>query len=805
MYYTIRFYEHNNYYNRIVKARRALFENPSNLIFEYTGNFNHNDGVFTELVFGANDFNADRIPNYCIVYDQGDNEDSSWFVIKYERIRSGSYRLFLKRDSIYDNFKNIMQSTSYVKRGYLDADNPLIFNAENIQLNEVKSNQTYIYNKAKTPWAIAYLTREDNDGQKIRYKGNIVNTNNNIYPDAPEELEDLINSGNINSNTGNKRYVVARDDITYFSFGYRRRNWTDLNDYLECRISHSNQFTNLSKRVNGNYIITHMPTHIGDIVDNVPNYVAYDAVNTLFKTGNNTIENKYSGIINESYYNQLISKYNNKTYNINGIPKTIRFKRINLPFDEIENVYQYVFDITNTMPDLYNLLIQIATQFYQVTPAQDNTWIFKIILSAYIYELELGDVDINTYSLSYDFTLNKNTNQPYEILAFPLNDIKLDNGVNIYDVTIDNTLSIINSLSQQVGCIDVQVVPYIEWDATLQESSDYNWLEYEDNNVIFIKNNNVDYTFGIQLKNDSFSLLLDVNVPVNYNVKESVSCDKYRFVSPNGNGEFEFAPSKNGGELKMIGVECTLIPFQPYINIAPYFSGLYGTNYTDYRGLICGGSFSLPSTRNEWIEFKQNNINYDVIFNRGVNTIDIKNRYALAEDVIGAGLGSISGSVSGAQTGMAGGPIGAIAGAVVGGVTSLAAGLGDAAINERLRQRDRNDFVKNFNWNLQNIQARPVSLSRATSIVIDNKFFPYIEYYTCTPEELELFRKYIKYRGMRVDNIGKISDYIDPNEEWTYVEAQIIMSEIMETNLLLDINEELQKGVKIEHELTIEN
>ena len=39
-------------------------------------------------------------------------------------------------------------------------------------------------------------------------------------------------------------------------------------------------------------------------------------------------------------------------------------------------------------------------------------------------------------------------------------------------------------------------------------------------------------------------------------------------------------------------IECTYKPYNPYIHISPNYKGLYGKDFDDIRGLICGGDFS---------------------------------------------------------------------------------------------------------------------------------------------------------------------------------------------------------------------
>lgn len=68
----------------------------------------------------------------------------------------------------------------------------------------------------------------------------------------------------------------------------------------------------------------------------------------------------------------------------------------------------------------------------------------------------------------------------------------------------------------------------------------------------------------------------------------------YRLCSPNYNGQYEFSADKNsrGGKYN---IDYTYIPYTPYIHVAPVFeaTGMYGKDYNDAVGLICGGDFSI--------------------------------------------------------------------------------------------------------------------------------------------------------------------------------------------------------------------
>ena len=101
------------------------------------------------------------------------------------------------------------------------------------------------------------------------------------------------------------------------------------------------------------------------------------------------------------------------------------------------------------------------------------------------------------------------------------------------------------------------------------------------------------------------------------------------------------------------------------------------------------------------------------------------------------------------------------------------------------------------NYSLANIRALPQTLSKTSAYNIDNKYFPFLEYYTCTDKEKQALRDQIKYTGMTVMRTGKIEDYLQ--EDYSYVQGKMIRIEGIDDdyNLVRNIADEIMKGVYI--------
>ena len=281
------------------------------------------------------------------------------------------------------------------------------------------------------------------------------------------------------------------------------------------------------------------------------------------------------------------------------------------------------------------------------------------------------------------------------------------------------------------------------------------------------------------------------------NRKVESECDMYRLCSGNYQGIFEFNAAKGYG-VNGFRVDCTFKPFNPYIHVIPKLGGLYGANFAEFkdaRGLICGGDFSLSQMSNEWANYELQNKNYQNIFDRQIQNMDVNNSIAKQEAAIGAISGIISSTASGAASGMKKGPGGAIAGAAAGFATSAVGGILDYA-NLVKRQEEAKSYATDmYGYNLGNIQAIPTSLAKNSALNANTKIFPFVEKYTCTDTEKQALRDKMTYNGMTIMKIGTMSSFIGTG----YFKGQMIRFNNLkeDTHMANAIYEEINKGVYI--------
>ena len=163
--------------------------------------------------------------------------------------------------------------------------------------------------------------------------------------------------------------------------------------------------------------------------------------------------------------------------------------------------------------------------------------------------------------------------------------------------------------------------------------------------------------------------------------------------------------------------------------------------------------------------------------------------------------GQISNAISSVAGAMgAGFGIGALAGPLAGGIAggvSAAGGFADLIFGDIKYGINKQFTIDSFNMNLQNIRALPISLSKVGAYNIDNKIFPFLEYYTCTETEKEAYRNKIKYEAMTVNAIGTMNDYLDAVDEYNFFKATPIQLQDIadDYHVAMAIAQELEKGV----------
>ena len=169
---------------------------------------------------------------------------------------------------------------------------------------------------------------------------------------------------------------------------------------------------------------------------------------------------------------------------------------------------------------------------------------------------------------------------------------------------------------------------------------------------------------------------------------------------------------------------------------------------------------------------------------------DINRQGAFVQALFAPITGGSFGGSAGAQFSKGAAIAGAAIGAVGGGIT---AGI-DYANTIRMMEENKKFATDMYNFNLQNIQAIPTALTKTSALTYNTRVWPFIEYYTCTDTERNALKDKMKYNGMTIMKIGKLTDYLLGEDK--FYKGQLIRLNIkVDSHMAYEIYNELNKGV----------
>ena len=395
---------------------------------------------------------------------------------------------------------------------------------------------------------------------------------------------------------------------------------------------------------------------------------------------------------------------------------------------------------------------------------------------------------------------------PYYCFAIPFNSVAVKLGAQMVNTTSALSRQLARNIATQLSsfCYDVQLLPYFPLQSYISNTATIDITEMSSKQYAILKQGEAggikSILFWINEPNFSFT----IEDSIVYNSQEPKVQNETQFCrlnSPNYAASFEFSVAKNKG-VGYWQVDCSYKPYQPYIHVAPNWKGLYGSNFNDARGLICTGDFSIDLMTDKWQEYQIQNKNYNEIFNRQIQSLDLQQSIAQRQEKWGVALGAVQAVAGGVGAGAAiGGGVGAAVGAGLGlfaGAASTAAGLVDIADNNKLRADARSSQIDMFNYQLGNVKALPNTLTKVSTYNINNKIYPFYEIYEATSEEIEALRQQLKWRGYNLGIIGQLSDF---QVEGKYFKGKLIRLEenpdsyLGDSHLIENYNSELQQGV----------
>lgn len=786
---TLYFLQYNNYYDRVSKVEESLSEYMDYVIYTLEGvNFNPDDGVDT--VVPAIPLNVESFPaDYLLVVESGTIK-SKWFVMDATRRLTGVWDFKLHRDTIGEYREQVMQMPCFVEKGIVKEQDNTIFNNEGMTYNQIKQSEQLIKDKSECQWIVGYYARKTGDattnlkGTSIDYSTNITYTVDGInnweyYKYTTQDFIGLPSSIKyktlIQGPNGNKTYYLS--DLDNGTFGH----------YLGKPYTAVVNFTYTNDNVIDT-VATNAKTNYNAIRAAAKAQAGFHEANEV-----STFLSQVGAIV----YDSSTSKY----YKVTGYTTSGAVG------------IDYQTGTSGTLHDLLQSCFVNAGFSKNVNPLFPYT-----VYGAQKYRLTIEEVKLQgTYSYDIPITRRFTYDAPYDVFAIPYSDtFKFNNITCSKTIAMSVAMSIATDYAGAGTLYDLQLLPYCPFGIDSANYTSTDTKEFSYIKTTGSSSSNVGVIFNVSsVSRQTFTVPLSIPVT---DVKVDNETKFCRLVSPDFSSIYEFSPAKNRG-VDYIKIDMTLKPFQPYIHLAPNFKGLNGADFDDARGLICAGNFSLPIVTDQWKTYQLQNINYEKMFNRQIQNMEVNNSIQREQERWAVAAGTLQGAAAGGVVGNTFGLTGAGIGGAAGGVASLVGGLRDLGLNEQLR-RETMAYTKDMhNLQMQNIQALPNSLSKVDAFNQQNKCFPFVEIYDCTDEEkLNLCNK-IKYTGMTVNRVGKLIDYVNTwsypsqaggDDKWVlvsfpYIKGQLILSSgidyvedwnIHEDNHFINaLAQEISKGV----------
>lgn len=814
-------YGFNNYYNRKIiyfsDVTTYINRSIASTTTDFTVNFDYNDNVNTELVFNVAP-EAEERPDYCLVQhlDEQNNIviDSRWFVIKTYKTRGGQYRLILKRDLIAENFNSLIYAPVFVERAVLPESDEMICNDEGMIFNRIKKQEELLKGKSEVAWIVGYVDKSATltDVQVQDPYASFESTSLSTIASEMGTTEAIL-AGLLNFDGANDQITRFLNGNMAIYFGSHERN-TDI-PYEADPTFYKNGII-ISNDLLTSY--TFQKDRIGNWTDPLFTYQGFEGYFTMgpnpaqiLSAYKNNMRADIAELINQNYFftqEQLtiLQSYTNKIISYNSKYYTLRLTVNRTTFKNPDFKYGDNADFDATIDTYFargvNMVKHVTSPIY-LEYNEDEVYISANELTQGLITIPLSN------------SRNKASGAVYDVFAIPFGSLAYFTTTptaGMFNTTNDEKLlfSIAGALATQLGSklYDIQLLPYCPIENILTptggessrtyyptqshtESEEFNFIKNANNEIqsliFWLSDVNATFTINKQISTDNLKLNSQANL--------------LRLCSPNYQSAFEFNLARNGGSVSYFRIDMTMKPFNPYIRVCPQFSFLYGANYGDNRGLILNGDFSLPRVDDAWIQYELQNKNYQNIFNRDIENLEFNQRQEAIYEKFDAVVGSIQGGVNGAVGGFmsTGSPYGAIAGGVIGLGAGIAGGAMDVAFGEARRNETRQYQIDRYRYTLGNIRALPRTISKVGTFTINNKVFPFIEYYEATAKEVEALENKILYNGMSVERIGTIAEFMGGVDNLKYFQGRLIRFDdfIGDSYALNEISQELMKGVYI--------
>ena len=779
----------NNYYNREYKKLYNLNDYLNYMKYSWTNvNFNPGDGITTTIPV-----NYDGEVNYLVLTDNTvpgtvgqEVIVSRWFIIESKFTRMGQRVLTLRRDILVD-YSSMATATVFAERGYVPNTSSLIYNSEGNSYNQIKKSEKLIKDESESAWLVGYLAPNVFDSGNVTIQG----SNTSVQYDYSFATLDEMNLAfpGVGLIPTTLFYNFGNIDLRFLSLA-------EGNQTYMWRVDFPNDMIN--------YETTSVPAADATMIirqANLPEVEGLLTDNFLTPVVANIISDKlvfdYSSVSRESVTKiinnrDVIARVGTASSGYTYYQLSVGTAQSSVQHHEIRST-----TASNTFEYLTSQMSQLGTA--GVATGTPDRYFLECIESYFSCYWRNIPVSANTIELKT--TTAKVDSSPYYCFAIPYHAVRVIKGNETIITDPRESLLLARNIATQLGsfCYDVQLLPYFPLQSYIDSMGRIDTTTMPDGTVAVLNSaEGVARTFLFWITKPNFSFAVPDTIAYSSEPKIQNETQFCRLNSPNYAASFDFSVAKNKG-VDYWQIDCSYKPYQPYIHVAPNWRGLYGSDFNDARGLICTGDFSIDLMTDKWQEYQIQNKNYNEIFNRQIQSLDLQQSIAKRQEIFGAVAGSLSGAMSGATTGaLAGGLPGAIGGGIAGLGISAVGGVMDIIDNQKLRDDARSSQFDMFNYQLGNVKALPNTLTKVSTYNINNKIYPFYEIYEATSEEIGALRQRLNWRGYNLGIIGQLSDF---QVEGKYFKGKLIRLEevhdvsLGDNHLLENYNSELQQGV----------
>lgn len=637
--------QYNNYINRRLKKESSIsdyYQNANRYFIIDDYDFNPNDGVDTQAVLGGEHYDYEDIYDYMLVTD-GNELLSRWFIIDANRTRTGQYQLTLHRDVVADNWDEIKTAPAFIEKATLSDSDPLIYNSENMSVNQIKTSETLIKDKTDVAWICGYVKRTDPqqaDEKRIEFQGYykpdlVIESNTedwNYYKYATSSQQHIGCNSHIDNMlflSMNVDYQEQVNSIVYdSSIGQASpSSWYNLwnvTEYCDYRLHYLYTIpwsrTGMYQYINDyewDYLLLNSEVKTyRSATDNVADYNYLKSLDGkvlkfndgMYKVKVNKSNNKHLHHVEPNVYT-VYDIGTHITGILNSKPRSDIFEQLHSPY--VASVYELYSTITITLE-----------------PIQDKTYQIRIQRDDYRYHLKdsVYDMFCIPYPVDKEYVTIKNSSitdssEPdyfEEFNMYPLYSMQLAQGIaaGLSDKIVDIQILPYCPVSIDVGpdkVLDLKTPTsgaYVEGKYTQPRYSICKPTTAPQNEVGII-------IWALASKGTINSSDIQFNnIEVN-NKKINAECDMYRLCSGNYASSFELNIAKNGG-IKNISVDYTYLPYNSYIHVNPVFENLYGQDFNDCRGLIDQSDKSISYASSGWESYQISNKTYQQQFSREI-------------------------------------------------------------------------------------------------------------------------------------------------------------------------------------------